>query len=258
MRTHLLLSALLASSASLAATAPHEAAPMMQEAAPVDNSAQEAQFRAAFKAAYAKAQKPRLAIYLNRELSDQVEEWQTPLRAQAILQDSKGELRQAEAALHFRDFNENLREQPPEDWSWAFEDGFFQPLLAQQVKLVDRRTIWRLAAQQRTEGQKGSLALKHIEMDALRGHADILVELLVRKDATLPSGYNFKVQATDINNGRVLALVNASDLEPGEGQYVAGPRGYEKAQIAAGDNIKDVASQLALRFMQDMEHSWKN
>lgn len=257
MRALLLLSAVLASQAGLAATAPHEAAPMLQDnSRNVDAAAELAALKKEFSAAYARAQKPRLAIYLNRELSDQVEEWQTPLRAQAILQDSKGELRQAEAALHFRDFNENLRDQPPEDWSWAFEDGFFKPLLAQKVKLVDRRTIWRLAAQQRPETAKGALALKHIEMDALRGHADILIELLVQQSDTTPSGYNFKVQATDINNGRVLALVNAHDIAPRKGAYIAGPRGYEQASGTAGENIQEVAELLAYRLMQGLNDSW--
>lgn len=251
--TSRLLPVLLAALAcpAFAATAPHSAAPMLADPDTLLQAERTAagQTLADFRKAYQRAGQPRLAIYFNRELSDDVEEWKTPVRIEQAVTNRKGELMQAETAVHLRAATTGHRTDPAEDRRWAFEDGFHSTFLAERAKLVDRRLMLRLAAAKRPEDAKATVAIRHVEVDAFKGYADVLVEVLIQRNASAPSGYNFKAQATSVKNAQILALVNASDIEPAQGRYVAGPNGYERASSSDPEYIKSVGQQLAQRLM---------
>lgn len=236
---------------AFAATAPHDAAPMMADPDALLQAERAAtgQARADFRKAYQRAGQPRLAIYFNRELSDDVEEWKTPVRIEQAVTNRKGELMQAETAVHLRADTANRRVNPPETRLWAFEDGFHSTFLAERAKLVDRRLMLRLAAAKRPEDAKSAVAVRHVEIDAFKGYADVLVEVLIQRNTGAPSGYNFKAQATSVKNAQILAMVNASDIEPAQGRYVAGPNGYERASSSDPEYIKSIGQQLAQRLM---------
>ena len=77
--------------------------------------------------------------------------------------------------------SDKKRISPEEDWMWEFEDGFLNPFIDIGVNIVDRATIMRLTAAD--SGQQGSaynpIAVKKIEMDSLKGKADLFIEILI-------------------------------------------------------------------------------
>lgn len=237
-----------------AAEAPHELAPMMVDPGLSDKAAQTQRQSSLslFKQQYMKAGRPRMAIYFNRELSDEVEEWKTPIRVETALVNSKGELVQAETSVHYRADNDNRRgSTTSSDMSWAFEDGFYNAFAQQGTRLVDRRMMLRLAAAKRPENAKAMVARQHVEMSALRDHADLLVELLVQRNPSAPSGYNFRAQATNVKTAQVVAMVNASEIDPLQGRFVAGQNGYERAKMSGtSEEIKLVGRQVAEELMK--------
>lgn len=262
MRAAFLMLALGASALTHAdaPTQPHEAMPMLVE--PADAAAgQNAQqkLREDFTRAYLKESSPRIAVWFNRELSDRVEEWVTPVRAKGALINNKGEVQQLEASVQFRDGNDTAREAGNEDWAWAFEDGFDRPFLDQGVKLVDRAMILRIVAAADGSDPDKAKALKKIEVDALRGHADLMIELLIKRAPRSKSGYNYRAKVVNVNSGRVLALVNAPDLEANVSKtgFEATDKGYERKQPGTAPAVQDVAGQLADEVMRRLLGTWK-
>lgn len=262
MRAAFLMLALGASALTHAdaPTQPHEAMPMLVE--PADAAAgQNAQqkLREDFTRAYLKESSPRIAVWFNRELSDRVEEWVTPVRAKGALINNKGEVQQLEASVQFRDGNDTAREAGNEDWAWAFEDGFDRPFLDQGVKLVDRAMILRIVAAADGSDPDKTKALKKIEVDALRGHADLMIELLIKRAPRSKSGYNYRAKVVNVNSGRVLALVNAPDLEANVSKtgFEATDKGYERKQPGTAPAVQDVAGQLADEVMRRLLGTWK-
>ncbi len=241
-----------------AAEAPHAAAPMMVEPGALQQAQeQETKIQAAeFGRAYVRAGKPRMAIFFNRSLSDDVEEWKTPVRIETAVVNRQGDVMQAETAVHFRSKNSANETHQPKSLVWAFEDGFYSTFLAKKVRLVDRRVMLRLAADQRPENAKAMAVVKHIEMDGLTQYADVLVELLIQRNANSPTGYNFKAQATSVKSAQVLAMINANDIEPAKGRFVAGPNGYERPTASADpEYVKQIGAQLAQRLMASLSTS---
>lgn len=256
----LLAGAVSVTAQASAPTGPHEAMPMM--ARPADGAAKEAarqQLRESFGRAYDKASRPRMAVWFNRTLSDRVEEWVTPVRAKGALINGKGEVQQLEASLQFRDPNHTVRDMPGEDWVWAFEDGFDRPLLDQGVKLVDRAMILRLTAAANGADPDKTVALKKVEVDALRGHADLMIELLIKRAPDSKSGYNYQARVVQVADGRILAVVNAPDLETSvkAGRFEATDKGYERPQAGKAVAVNDVAGQLAEEVMRRLVTVWR-
>ena len=173
-----------------------------------------------FAKVYAAKGSPRIAVFLNRSLSDEVRQWRTSER---LLVSGEGEqvrvgttdsAAASEATVNIQADTVNIqgdvgvtgtaeikgsndkqraltiqsqqyieeekRQGPGERWMWAFEEGVLEPFLQAKANVIDRPTILRLAAAKSDEdGDIRPIAPKQIELDALRDHADILIELLV-------------------------------------------------------------------------------
>jgi len=244
-----------------------------------------------FRGAYLKAQQPRMAVYLNRALSDEVREWKAAerivvtgqLKAReayektgsadgrpAILAASAGEEQepngrktlagQLAADAQYSASWQTLAEDAPrsavgEAWSWALEDGFSQPLLEAGTRLVDRATILRLTAagQDNPTDPSGQLAVKQVEMSALKGYADLLVEILVADRYETAGEYEFKVSVKEVQSGQILA--QATTLYPGGKkhgrQYAATSRGFvpEEDPYRTGQGLAfELMESLAMRW----------
>ncbi len=260
-----LAATLLAAPVAAAPAGPHEAMPMLAEPA-ADKSAD--QPAADFGKAYEQASRPRIAVYYNRELSGQLEEWITPFRQKNTRLGTYGKSFQGENYTQIRDFNESLRAEPDENWSWAFEDGFYTTLLNERVRLIDRTAILRLAANDRPEADSKdkpdvhieTIPLKRVEIDALKKHADLVVEVLVARGSDA-SGYEFKAKVLEIKSGRLLALVNQvpdkDAKDEVKGKFVAGPNGYEREQVPVANEAKAKGERLAKEVMNRLAGIWK-
>jgi len=242
-----------------------------------------------FKQAYASANSPRIAIYFNRALSDEVREWFTPTRSVVTGRGQKvsvgggsaivtpggavvdaGSEAKVEgqtdtdrgiAAYNQRHIENMARESPEESWMWRFEDNFLQPFIKGGAKIIDRATILRLAAATEKQGDPYSLdAVKKIEMDALIGHADILVEILVTRDHASPSGYAFRATAKEIKTGTIVGSVTKTGRDyryEKSFEAVATPSGYKLRKGSAALILENVSQELSVDLMNSLSISWK-
>jgi hypothetical protein len=246
-----------------------------------------------FSAAYARAGKPRMAVYVNRELSDEVREWAVvggwtgatsgSVELEYTGADGKTErlegrsLSGAVANRHVGPTRNGRRYGGSESWSWRFEQGFLQPLLAEGAHLVDRTAIVRgTAARSAANGPEyATLAVKKVEMDALDSHADVIVEVLVTGSSASRTGYRFKASAREVSSGRILAVVVSEDGGlPRERGFVPTSNGYAEVERYVGKNaeihadangyhrhvelpgIEDVSSGLAGELMDALAAAW--
>jgi S1-C subfamily serine protease len=173
-----------------------------------------------FAGAYNAKGSPRIAVFVNTPLSDEVRQWRTSERivvtgeGEQISVSKQGETPTSDAEVNIQGQTVNIqsdgpvgdkmetkgsedktravtvqsqeyleqpvRQGPPEQWMWAFEQGSMEPLLQAKTNLVDRATILRLiAAKDGQQQDTQPVEAKQIEMDALSEYADILVEILI-------------------------------------------------------------------------------
>lgn len=228
-----------------------------------------------FAQSYGYQNRPRLAIYFNRSLSDEVREWVTRDRDVLSIQGTytkteedsfvQEDYQGGVSAYSQRHLDSPSRLSPGEGWMWEFEDGFLQPFLEISANVLDRATIMRLAAQQ--SGRQGSaydpIAVKKIEMDALTGKADLLIELLVRRNPNVNIGYEFKAVAKEVQTGVIRAMVTSRgwdySFEPVE-KVVADGTGYHFVTETnnALPELNVVSRDLALALMRSLDANWRN
>ena len=222
-----------------------------------------------FAAAYEANQRPRIATFFNRALSSEVREWRTATVVQT--RQESMEIATSDSANHAtvqRDGTSSsysapltetagARQSPEEAWIWAFEEGFSQALLAEQVRVVDRAIILRLSAF--TAGPSASLPA--IEIEALKSYADILVELLIVADAESPLGYSFRATAKDVRTGELLVTGTLLDWSKGSSprvkkKVVVTDKGYELVADVL-PSVREVGGDLAKGVMLALEDHWR-
>jgi len=233
---------------------------------------------ARFKRAYAEKGKPRIAVFLNRALSDEVREWRSPSRfvASGSLKEAKvtgpgGEV-ETKGGPGFVHADEHVelegRPLAAEDWMWQFEESFLGEFLRAKAIMVDRATIMRLIATQ--SGKQGDphdlLSVKTVEMKSLRQKADVFMELLVRRNPASPVGYEFKATVKEVDTGRLLANLSSLQWEMGdlgdvtEVRWKATSRGYERETITIKEGtfpkLDRLAAILAWDVMGSLTEMW--
>lgn len=111
-----------------------------------------------FSTVYKAKNRPRIAIFLNRTLSDEVREWKTAERQvksgdgsmTTVTSDIFGNRRTTELKREFATYRQmhsegdGERVNPDERYVWIFEDSFVDPFLNAGTVLIDRATIMRL------------------------------------------------------------------------------------------------------------------
>ena len=246
---------------------------------------------AAFENAYTAQGTPRIVVYFNRALSDEVREWMTPTREVMTGKGEKVSVGEGGATVvsehgivvetaseakvegtedtergltsyQQRHIEQLRRENPQEQWMWRFEDFFLQPFLKAGAKTVDRATILRkVSAASGKQGEPYSLmAVKKIEMDALQEYADIYVELLVTRDHTAPTGYAFRALAKRIKDGIILGSVTKAGRDyryDKSYEAIAGPSGYKLKKSSPALILENVSMELAIDLMNSMANSWQ-
>jgi hypothetical protein len=253
------------------ATALPDEQPYITETAPQSDEASGATL-AEFGAAYRQARSPRLAIYFNRELSDEIREWIPVQRQQVTLQStqsaagySQGEGQfaahetatlQMESTAELHHGASGKREDHSEAWKWRFEDAITRLFLEANAKVVDRSVILRQMARQSPSADSTSLN----EISALDRYADILVETSVTRSGAEP-GYDFRATAKDIRTGRILgtALVNGSEVEGvRKSRFVATSKGYERQAESPEMTVEGISRALTLKLMRSLSQQLGN
>lgn len=201
-----------------------------------------------FASAYQRAGRPRVVVFWNRELSEETgtsysgvvrghSEQRTGFDGDELYTTNDTEVR---AGVERNDLQRRSSEFT-ERTDWKFESTFLSGLAQSGVNVVDRTMIVRRSGRKagNTPNQQA------IEMDALQGYADILIEVLQTGDDGAPSGVSFKVTAKRISNGRILAAFVTDGQPPVSTarRWVAGPNGYERASPEA-PTMGGIARQL--------------
>lgn len=246
---------------ALAGVAPAQAAEVVIERGPpvsLGASPAAQQTVRDFSRAYAQAGRPRIALWWNRQLSDrhsehsrEVARVQAELSAdgrRASLSSSRGPEGQGDALrprlLSERDL-------------FQVETEFTRRLLDAGVRLIDRATILRLTAGQAGSAQAGALDAQRLEMQALRGHADHFLEVLLSADSTAPLGVGFRIDLKAVADGQVLGTAYLSGLPElpatGPGRYEAQPGGYVLVPAPPpAVSVQAVGDALALQTLQEL------
>lgn len=246
-----------------------------------------------FRIAYASRKSPRIAVFWNRTLSDDVEaqRYRTDSEIGAAILGGQttsttmsgssvsvqpygyGSLRQGSGiSTTDRSFSgavvgarERVRTEGQvrsgdrpnvmaETDMWRFQDGFEGPFLTAGARLVDRNTIIRVMGDTKPEVTDR----QRIETSALRGLADVFVEVLQVQDRGSPSGYVFRAIAKDVNTGQIIATVTSDGADKSRlsdtAEYVPTSNGYEARTRRTGSVAN--GSSVAIALMEKLSQSW--
>lgn len=221
-----------------------------------------------FGRAYSRLNQPRIAVYWNRSLTDLISQWFEPSRISATgefelnLVGPRGPMRgtgrgsESVGKQYLR--TDEPRRGMEERVSMEFENGFYGPFLSIGTRLVDRAAILRLARNDMPHRlqRDASPDVQALEMEALKDYADLLLEILLVPDRTVPTGYAFHVLVKRILTGQIMVSHfsrAAMDTEgkPAKGELVPGPGGFYR-KPAEPDKMDPAAlgHRLALETMQ--------
>lgn len=134
---------------------------------------------------------------------------------------------------------------------WAFEDAFHAAFAEAGVRLVDRAMTVR--GQARDAGREAP-NLQAVEAQAMASHADYVVEVLPGRDA---GGPLFRVSVKAVRSGRVVASFTSAGLPPAPASPVFVPvpgRGYQEAVPVVGPAGR--GHQLARETMERLAAAW--
>jgi hypothetical protein len=209
-----------------------------------------------FADAYARAGRPRIALWWNRVLSDrhaddtrQVDRMTAELsadRRRASIEASSGREARSEPLRSARLAERDL---------FQVETEFTRRLLDAGVRVIDRATLLRLTAAHKSG--LADLDRQQLEIQALIGHADYFLEVLLSPDESAPLGLGFRTDLKTVQGGQVLGsayLTAMPDLPPpGRGHYVARPGGYELVPPSpARITVQAIGDALAMQTMQEL------
>ncbi len=227
-----------------------------------------------FRAVYAKARRPRILIFWNRELSEEVRsqyrdnlhvETRNDSRASAsddVSQSRLGTSRLQEATASSRssldasvgtDRLTTSRDGLDETTNFAVEAAFSETLAANGAVLIDRNLAMRTSRGARKAGERANM--QDIETEAATSRADLLIEVLQSPAPGTPTGAAFKVTVKDIRAARLLAAFTSTGAAPrGRAPLVAGPGGFVRA-TAMGTSPGGAGHELANRTMAELARS---
>jgi len=163
-----------------------------------------------FQEAYAKAKNPKIALFLYRQLSQDILDYESSQRL-AFSADNKKDGHSNLVIAKQNDYNidKGVRYLTATDWMWSFENQLIDDFLASGVNIVDRATVMRLVAADVdvAKDSTGMLSGKKIETDALTGYADIFIEILALPSKDYQRRYEYRALAKRIDNGQLIATV---------------------------------------------------
>lgn len=240
-----------------------------------------------FARAYRQAGSPRIAVFWNRRFSDQLSEWAGSKRSvktsgnrvasaqyfdDCMAEGSVGVVSARQGGSHLVAAGGEVRYNPDlcfenrqraaaaplggdETQDLYFSTGFLQPFVQQSAKMVDRAAIMRLV--QRDQAQASGAALisdyQELETDALRGYADLLVEVLHLADADANSGIGFVVTLKAVNSGQVLATFRSQGAgETDSRKWVATANGFQQPSGASAYDPQRLGEGLGYELMAQL------
>jgi hypothetical protein len=237
---------------------------------------------ARFRTAYEARRRPRMIVFWNRVLNDQVA---TDRRADLRITDHStfgarttrdpsvdpnagpsaseqqgGKSRSIELSIGERTAAPLPRPGLAESQDWGVESAFVEAFLEAEAHLVDRNAAMRLtaASHKHEEGaeRRGPPDTQEIETAALLEKSDLLMEVLQTPDPAGPLGFRFRVNVKETRTGRIIGSVMwpTTPLQEMPGEWVAGPNGFQK--VVRETTLRTIGRQLADETMQALVAGW--
>jgi hypothetical protein len=230
----------------------------------------------AFQSAYRAAGAPRIALFWNVVLTDQVAEGMTSssrVRGEnnrtvnRLEQQTSGEAgssrlvdgddrRTSDVTVNrtSRQTDSSKRGMPfAERDAWLLEGAFTKALLEGGADLIDRNLMMRItAASVEREGRDQ----RTVESNALVGKADVLLEVLLTQDVDSPLGWGFRVTLRDISTGRLKGSFYAKaipEIAKLPAQFQATSKGFERVEVRPVVTVDHVGRKLALDAMEQLK-----
>ncbi|MGR9051773.1 MAG: hypothetical protein ACU84J_03925 [Gammaproteobacteria bacterium] len=162
-----------------------------------------------FAKAYKKAKRPKIALLLHRQLSSDILDYDSHTRVAVAGKDKNGPVNLVVARQNDSFVDSGARYRTDADWGWRFENRIMDDMLAAGVDLVDRATIMRLVSARVDDAKDstGMLSVKKIEMDALKGYADLFVEILALPSQDPRRPYEYRAVVKRVKDGTIIASV---------------------------------------------------
>jgi len=231
----------------------------------------------AFQSAYRAAGAPRIALFWNVVLSDQVAEGVTSssrLRSQKsetvnrLEQETAGEAgnsrlidgdsRRTEDVMASRTTRatDSAKRGTPlaERDAWLLETAFTKTLMEGGANLIDRNMIVRTTALE-LEADKGR-EQRSAEAKALLGKADVLLEVLMTRDTDSPLGWGFRCSLREIVTGRLKGSFYTKalpEVPARHGRFQATNKGFERVDVRPTVGVNVVGRKLALDLMDQLK-----
>jgi hypothetical protein len=231
----------------------------------------------AFKAAYERAGRPRVALLWNRLLDDQVDTPSTRFDLSTTTRSAhSSELEERTAGdagdSTFRERNGSFSEsrlrrqgieratRPQRETRFSERDAalllnaFSGEFARGGLQFVDRDLAIRAtAASRHRDGGDPQL----IETDAITGFADLLMEVLLVPDPEAPLAYGFDVRLKNLRTGQQVLSVYSQGrpgASPAQGRWEATSNGFEyRVPEAAAPSVQEIGSALAHDVMTVLE-----
>lgn len=233
---------------------------------------------AAFKSAYQAAGLPRIALFWNVALTDQLADNKVQsTRVQRSTSGSSSSLdkttqgdagsarlresddkRVSDATIEHstRTSNNANRGMPlPERDAFRLENAFMKTMRDGAVQFIDRAAIMRTTAANAGGGGDS----RTVETKALQGKAELMLEVLFTRDQDAPTGWGFRGTLRDIDSGRTLASFYSRAmpmLAPVPPQYRASDRGFTRVEMKHVVTLEEVGRTLALDAMAELRDSF--
>lgn len=226
----------------------------------------------AFVEAYRERGRPRIVMFWNRALTDQLVEQRKTQKVKRregggtetaeSQQDGAGgevkltERQNAETVTEHTDetaVDRGRRAGPAESFDWALEDAVVRALTGVGANLVDRSAAMRFADAEKAVQVERPDALR-VEADALLQKGDLLLEVLNAPDPKAPSGLLYRLLVKEVGTGRVLAS-HVTDAKPKVRPPLRrlrfGDQGLEPV-AAAQPSVGEVARELGKPVMRTL------
>lgn len=224
-----------------------------------------------FRAVYAKAGRPRMMVFWNRALSDEVSSnYRDNLHAETSAQsDARSTVvgtrsgydassqANSRASLDVSSGSERVEQgrlNPLDESVDSSVESAFSDTLAQNgAQLIDRNLAMRTGRGSRGAGSRPNM--QQIETDAATARADLLIEVLQTSAPGTPTGAVFKVTVKDIKRARLLAAFTTAGNRPyRKPPLIAGPGGFVRA-APQGTSPDGVGNELANQTMAALARS---
>lgn len=198
--------------------------------------------KTAFKGQYARAGRPRIALFWNRKLDDQLSQWYTSAR-NIDTHESAWQSRGFTAAQQRENVEGRFayRDQPSELAGFEFGAGLTRTLINAGTQIIDRDAIMRLEHGKASELADGVVLTDYqeIEMDALLDYADLYAELMYAERSAAGDSFTVMVSIKNVRTGQTIAMFrsrpNALPAPATRTQWVPGAQGYERFEVPTED-----------------------